>query len=83
MDWTTPRELVCLSTQDLNSLSNSINTKNPNLKKIRDETLKKYNFSCRFCGGKYSKYLICSNINLEPTSNKNSENSTDCCCKLC
>jgi len=44
-------------------------------KKTRDELLITYKYTCRFCGGYYLKYLICSYLSDVKLN--------DVCCKLC
>src|SRR5437016_2958257 len=47
-------------------------------KQTRNMVLSKNNYTCRYCGGVYPKYLICININK-----KNSIDSNDICCRIC
>lgn len=48
---------------------------------LRKKVLKRANFTCRYCGGRYKKYLHCIHIDRDKTNNKLS--NLGICCKPC
>lgn len=70
MDWNNKtRETLIPAIENLDKLKS-----NPQTKKQRKKILTKYDYRCRFCSGKYLKYLLCFQT-------KNGE--LDICCRLC
>jgi len=74
------RDTLKLSIIDLNSSEKCIISKKIWIN-IRMQVLKKYNYTCRYCGGRYQKYLQCIHLNGD-NSNNNLDN-LDVCCHLC
>ena len=58
MDWLQERDIIIPKCNNYRDFGYSDNFS----KKIRNEILSKNNYTCRFCGGIYPKYLICSYI---------------------
>lgn len=56
MDWQKERALLIPRTENFRDFGHN----DKFTKKERDDILVKNNYTCRFCGGVYQKYLICS-----------------------
>lgn len=69
MDWQKERDNITCMVQNFSHLGH---TKKCTLA-TRNEVLKKYNYTCRYCGGIYKKYLMSIKIN----------EVDDVCCRLC
>lgn len=72
MNWTNPRDVLipnCKNYGDFGFADNKFN------KQVRGQLLEQHKNTCRYCGGTYAKYLICTYI---PNSKVN-----DLCCRLC
>ena len=81
MQWSNNiREPIKLSIVDISKHS-KVNISANKWVSLRNTTLKKYNYSCRYCGGKYMKYLLC--IHLDNNSHNNDINNLDLCCRAC
>jgi hypothetical protein len=85
MDWALAktREELKVSTCDLNYVG-KLKGNPKEWKTLRESTLKRVNNICRYCGGGYSKYLMC--FHLDSNSDNTVEDikdNLDVCCKLC
>jgi hypothetical protein len=80
MDWKKPRSNLNILTGDLNYLGKQ-KSGSTNWRKLRARTLKHRNNTCRYCGGEYSKYMICFHLDENP-KNLNKDNM-DIACRLC
>lgn len=80
MEWNKSREKLNMSVSDINYIGKS-ETKNSNWKTMRNKVLNKTKNSCRYCGGRYSKYLICFHLDKDGSNNK--MENLDMCCKMC
>jgi hypothetical protein len=80
MQWLKPRETLKISIEDINYLG-KVNPVAKKWRQTREEILKIRNQSCRYCGGKYSKYLICFHLDCNQTNN--SPKNLEMCCRAC
>lgn len=77
MEWSNPRKTLSINVSDINGSKHTIAEDVWNKKRV--ETLKKYDYHCSFCGGKFIKYLIgyCD----EPE--KDNKDNMEICCRSC
>ncbi|AYV82312.1 MAG: hypothetical protein Homavirus28_8, partial [Homavirus sp.] len=61
MQWTNNRDQLVVSTTDISTHS-KIQISKSKWNKLRETVLKKYNYTCRCCGGVYAKYLLCIHL---------------------
>ena len=80
MDWKKPRFELQLLTSDINYMGRST-IGNSDWPKIRTATLNRRKNICRFCGGGYTKYMVCFHLDDDPFNNK--KDNLDISCKLC
>lgn len=78
MNWTTPRQLIKPAILSLNQYLSLSSNKEWN--KLKDKVLTNTNI-CRFCGGSYTKRLIC--IFIDKNTNNLSSDNLDACCRGC
>lgn len=74
MQWSVPREELKLAVQEPDSTIKPTNITPSKWRQIRTNTLKHTNNRCRYCGGGYSKYLICFYL---------TKDRLDVCCRMC
>ena len=74
MNWIIPRHELVPQSSNFKKFGHT--EKIP--KSIRNIILSQNNYTCRYCGGIYPKYLICININ-----NENFIDLKDVCCRIC
>lgn len=79
MDWLNPREDLTLSLSKDQISPTDKSTKA--WRDLRNKTLFKNRHSCRTCGGRYSKYLICYYLDRNPTNS--APENMDSCCRFC
>src|SRR3989304_7102057 len=72
MNWNEVRSPIKISTSDIKSLTHEI-SKKKEWANLREKTIKKQKNICRYCGGKYYKYLYCFYVDKD----------VDICCKIC
>jgi hypothetical protein len=84
MQWNTnnknSREILKIDVTDI-SLHTKTNITLIKWANLRTTVLKKYNYTCRYCNGKYMKYLQC--IHLDNDSHNNNLSNLDLCCHAC
>jgi hypothetical protein len=83
MNWGKPKaNLNILSGQFeyVGRMSSGAKNKN-HWSKIRKETIDKAESSCRYCGGKYIKYMMCFHLNENPLDLR--QENMDMACKFC
>lgn len=80
MDWNKPKSKLQPTVKDINYLG-KVNPFSPRWRALRDSTLIKKKQSCRYCGGRYSKYLIC--VHLDCDQDNDNSNNLDMCCQMC
>lgn len=76
MNWNNTRESIY---PKIYNLPDNFNYKKMNWENFRKSVLKKNNFTCRYCGGYYQKYLNCICINPKNITAEN----YDLCCYPC
>lgn len=82
MNWSNPRSELSILTGDLNYLGKQKSgISNSGWRKLRDQTLKNRKNTCRYCGGKYTKYMICFHLDENPKNND--KDNMDISCRLC
>lgn len=81
MQWSdTIREELVIKISNINIAPKKDNEKGK-WQKTRNKILTTHNHTCRYCGGKYMKYLICIHLDND-MSNFNIDN-LDMCCRAC
>lgn len=80
MNWRKPRSELKLMTSDLNYVGRSTSGAS-DWSKVRLATLNHRKNTCRFCGGTYTKYMLCFHLDNDPFNN--TKDNLDIACKLC
>lgn len=69
MQWQKPRDKLKVTCYDISNYADKIS------RKERDDILNESNYTCRFCGGKYYKYMMCTYLS--------DAKCNDVCCRMC
>lgn len=80
MDWKQPRLELTLGTGDINYLGKT-SSGTSDWTKLRTQALNKHANTCRYCGGTYTKYLLCFHVDSDPYNNKSA--NLEIACRLC
>jgi len=80
MNWRKPRAELKIMTSDFNYVGRS-SVGTSDWTKVRANTLNHRKNTCRFCGGVYTKYMLCFHLDTDPFNN--TKDNLDIACKLC